>query len=262
MKKSNIIIGILLLAVLSLSAYIYFNTSKKPNVVVSPTKKSEIITEAKLLAKKVDRKGIEHTIVEETNNVLPAGLIDEDATFTNEFVDSLLSETDIQRKQIIALTRVNQTIEAKNLEAVEIIGQLNEKSYEYKDANLSLSFKHDTLSNKSHFGYVFNQNLDIREYNKRKWILGKEHKMMDISSNTKFSTINGVNKLTFEKKEDNFDITATSKALFLPKSGGYAVGGQLKIRYKNLSATGSNLYFPAKNKFVPVVGLEYRLLKF
>jgi hypothetical protein len=60
----NKFIGILLLAVLSLSAYIYFNTSKQTNVVVSPTKKNEIITEAKLLAKKVDRKGILHTIVE------------------------------------------------------------------------------------------------------------------------------------------------------------------------------------------------------
>jgi hypothetical protein len=193
-------------------------------------------------------------------NVLPAELIE--SGYSNTFVDSLLAETDIQKNQIIALTRVNQTIKADNLQAVQVINTLEQKVYEFKDENVALSFRTDSINKNGLFGYEINQDLSIREYSKRKWLLGREHQMMDISSNSKFSTINKVNKLTIEKKEDPFDVSVTSKALYLPKTGTYGVGGQLKIRYKNLSASGSNLYFPATNKFVPVVGLEYRLLKF
>lgn len=259
MKINKIFIGVLLVTIASLGCYIYFTTSKPANSAVPFSKKTEVVTEAKLLARKVDKKGLKHIIVEETNNVLPANLIDQG--YSNEFVDSLLSETDIQKKEIIALTRLNQSFEADNLKAVKVISTLREKVWEYKDTNLSMSFKTDSIDN-GEFGYSFNQDLDIREYSKRKWFLGKEHQMMDISSTSKFSTINKVNKLTIEKKQDPFDVTASGKALYIPKSGRYGLGSQLRIRYKDLTLTSSNLYFPNNNKWINVYGAEYRILKF
>jgi hypothetical protein len=251
--------GVLLCISITAIAYIYFQPTEDKDVI-SDSKKLEILTEAKLISKKIDRKGLAHTIVEETNSLLPSNLINEG--YSNAFVDSLIAETDIQKDEIKALTKINQTIHQDNLKAVQVISTLQEKVYSYTDDNVQLSFKTDSVNVNGLFGYAINQDLAIREYTKKKWLLGKQREMMDITSTSKFSTINKVNKISFEKKEDNFDITATSKALFLPKTGGYAVGGQLRIRYKNLSATGSNLFFPATNKFVPVIGLEYRLLKF
>jgi hypothetical protein len=258
---SKIVIGVLLCILVAAIGYIYFqSTQKKPISVIPDSKKLEILTEAKLISKKIDRKGLQHTIVEETNNLLPSNLIE--SGYSSEFVDSLIAETDIQRSEIKALTHINQTIKQDNLQAVVVINQLKEKVYEYRDSNVSLSFKTDSINVNGLFGYQINQDLAIREYSRRKWLLGKQREMMDITSTSKFSTINKVNKISFEKYEDPFDITVTSKFTYLPKSGNAGYGGQLKVSYKNLSASYSNLYFPNSNKFVPIFSAEYKLLKF
>ena len=92
-------------------------------------------------------------------------------------------------------------------------------------------------------------------------VFRKERSYISLTTNSPYSYINGVNTLQIEKSEDPFDVTATARSLFFPSTGRIAYGGQVKVRYKNAAITDSNLWMPAKSKWIPVFSAECRVLK-
>jgi hypothetical protein len=263
MNISRIFNAVCLFIAVCAVGYIYFNKkSDKPGE--DQLLQKNIVAEATIIAKKTDKNGIQHTIVEETNNILPKNLMMNSRTgYDTAFVDSLLSVTDILKKEVMSLTKINQSISAKNLQASSVIDSLNRKKFEYNDKNLYLSYTPTSDSTKAGvFDYRFNQDLSFIQYNRKKWFLGADHIYMDISSNSPYSTVNGVKKYTVPSSADDFGIKATVKTILLPQTNTVGSGIQLRFRYKKLTATGSNMYFPATKKWVPVIGLEYDLLNY
>lgn len=248
----------LFLAVISVSYVIY--NKYFPTPLVDSRAKDYVQAEATIISKKVDKNGIQHTITEETNNVLPKNLIESEGLYDASFVDSLIAQTDIQKKEIISLTQINQSIIGKNLVAKVIIDSMKNKMFEYSDKNIYVSYTPDSTVGK--FNYRYNQKLNIVQYNRKKWLLGQDHQFMDISSDDVNSTINGVRRLSVLSRPKSFGITLTAKSIYLPQTGDIGVGAQLRVRYKRMSAAGSNLYFPAVSKWIPVIGAEYDLLNY
>ena len=242
--------------------YILYSNKQAP-ITTSESVKNQVVTEAKIISQKVDKNGLQHTIVEETNNVLPYNLIDLQDSSANAFVDSLIAQTDIQKKEIVSLMKINQTIAGKNLQAVAVIDSLNRKKYTFSDNHLFVSYTPDVDSLKAgKFDYRYNQDLNIIQYNRKKWLFGADHNYLDISNNDKYATINGVRKLSFLTKPNDLSIKLSAKTILLPQSGDIGAGVQLRVRYKRVSATGSNFYFPHVKKWIPVVGLEFELLTY
>jgi hypothetical protein len=241
--------------------YVIYTSTHKP-LTIDDSVKNQVVSEAKIISKKIDKNGLEHTIIEETNNVLPRNLITSDTGYDKGFVDSLLAETGIQRKEIISLMKVNQTITGRNLQAVAVIDSLYKK-FEYSDNNLYVSYTPTSDSTKAGvFNYKYNQDLKFAQFNRKKWFLGDDHIYTDISTNDTNSTINGVSKLSVLQPVKDFGIKVTAKSILLPQSGHIGVGGQLRVRYKRVTATGSNLYFPEAKKWLPVFGVEYDFLSY
>ena len=117
----------------SIGYAIYLNNNVP--VAVDNSARNQILAEAQIISKKIVKNGIEHTIVEETNNVLPYKMLETGEGYDAAFVDSLIYQTDIQKKEIVSLTRINQTIVGKNMQAVAVIDSLNKRSFEYIDNN-------------------------------------------------------------------------------------------------------------------------------
>ncbi|MCX2486616.1 hypothetical protein [Pedobacter sp. MR2016-24] len=252
----------LFITAISIAVAIYSYNKKEP-VRQDDKARNIIVAEATIIAKKFDKNGAEHTIVDETNNILPANLIASNQGYDVAFVDSLISVTDIQKKEIVSLTQINQTISGKNLKAVAVLDSFKNKTYSYNDKNLYVSFTPDQDSNKvGLFNYRYNQNLNVIQYNRKKWLLGAEKSYIDISSNDTNSTINGVKKLTVLRKDKPFGMKLTAKSVYLPQSNKIGMGAQLRLRYKRTTISGSNYYFPTNQKWIPVIGLEYDLLNF
>ena len=220
MTNLNKFINALLLFITACSVgYVVF-MHLNPNKPIDTKVKDYVQAEATIIAKKVDKNGIQHTIVDETNNILPANLIASNQGYDVAFVDSLIGVTDIQKKEIVSLTQINQTISGKNLKAVAVLDSFKNKTYSYNDKNLYVSFTPDQDSNKvGLFNYKYNQNLNVIQYNRKKWLLGAEKSYIDISSNDTNSTINGVKKLTVLRKDKSFGAKFTAKSVYLPQSG-------------------------------------------
>jgi hypothetical protein len=263
MTQSNKIINAVLLFITACSlGYIFFIHNSQIKAIDSKAK-DYVNAEATIISKKVDQVGIEHAIISETNNLLPQNLMIAEQGYDVAFVDSLIANTDILKKEITSLMQVKQTIEAKNLHANVVIDSMKRRKYEYSDHNLYVSYTPDLDTAKTgQFAYKYNQDLNFIQYNRKKWFLGADHNYMDISTNDKNSTINGVRKLSILQPPKTFGVTLTAKSVYLPQSGSIGMGAQLRVRYKKLTATGSNLYFPTSSKFIPVLGLEYDLLNY
>jgi hypothetical protein len=246
------------------STICYMVYSKNQSVVTTnDALKKQVVTEAKIISQKIDKNSLQHTIVEETNNILPYNLIDVEDAYSKAFVDSLIAQTDIQKKEIVSLMKVNQTITGKNLQAVAVIDSMNRKKYTFKDNNLFVTYTPDLDSLKAgRFDYSYNQDVNFIQYSRKKWLFGAEHNYIDISSTDPYSTINGVRKLSVQQPDKDFGIKVTARTVYLPQSGNIGVGGQLRVRYKRITATGSILYFPQVQKWIPVARLEYDLLNY
>jgi hypothetical protein len=257
---SKIFNAVCLFVAVAAVACIFFN---KTNVRIPDVDRVAVVAEAKLISKKLDKNGLEHTIVEETNNVLPRNLLLSGEGYDVAYVDSLLAVTDIQKKQITSLATINQTVHAKNLQAVIAIDNLSRKKYEYQDSNLYVSYTPDVDTAKvGLFGYRFNQDLNIISYNSKKWLLGKDRYLIDISSTSKYSTINSVKKLTVPLPENSFNLKLSAKTVYLPVDGNYGVGASVRLKVDRLAVTGSHLYFPRAQKWIPVVGVEFDMLNY
>jgi hypothetical protein len=264
-RTTKVLLGITSFAVIICALCIWFAFHKNQSLVTTKKSKAKdfVEAEAAIIKKKVDKNGLEHTILEETNNVLPKNLMVSGEGHDKAFVDSLIAQTDIQKKEIISLTQINQTITGKNLQATAVIDSLSRRKFEFKDSNLYLSYTPDSdASIAGKFDYRYNQDLNLIEFNRKKWIFGADHNYLDISSNDKKGTINGVKTLSVLRQENAFNAKLTAKSVFMPVSGNVAFGAQVRLRYKRLTATGSHLYFPTMQKWVPVAGLEYDLLNY
>lgn len=241
--------------------YFIFMRVQKP--VIDNSVKNQVLAEAKIIARKVDREGANHVIVETTNNILPANLKDSDGMYDKAFVDSLTRNIDAKDKEITALTQISQTLLGKNLQAVAALDSANKKKFEFSDKNFYVSYTPTTDSLKSGtFNYRYNQKLNIVEYNQKKWLFGADRIYTDISSDDPNSTINGVRKLSIKRTTKDFAMKLTAKSIYLPNSGMTGSGASVRVRYKRWVVNGSQLYFPQVKQWKPVVGLEFELLNY
>lgn len=263
MTTLNKIINAVLIFVTACSlGYIFYLHYSKVKTIDS-TAKDYVNAEATIISKKVDKQGIQHAIISETNNLLPQNLMIAEQGYDVAFVDSLIVNTEILKKEIVSLTQIKQTVEAKNLHANVVIDSMRRKKYEFQDSNIYVSYEPSIDSSKTGlFAYRYNQDLNVIQYNRKKWFLGQDHNYMDISTNDKNATINGVRKLSILQEPKKFGVTLTAKTVLLPQTGSYGAGLQLRIRYKKITATGSNLYFPTVEKFIPTIGLEFDVLNY
>jgi hypothetical protein len=262
MKMSNIINAICLFITACAIGYVIF-TRADTSPVIDNSVRNQVLAEAKIIARKVDRDGANHVIVETTNNILPDNLKETEGMYDKAFVDSLTRNIDAKDKEITSLTQISQSLVGKNLQATAALDSANKKVFEYSDKNFYLSYTPTTDSLKAgKFDYRYNQNLNIVEYNKKKWIFGVDRIYTDISSDDPKSTINGVRKISIKRTTKDFAMKLTAKSIYLPVSGVTGSGASVRVRYKRWVVNGSQLYFPQVKQWKPVVGLEFELLNY
>lgn len=247
-----------------LAFYIYYMDPQPSKSVTTDTKAKDYVqAEAAIISKKIDKNGIEHTITEETNNVLPKNLVKSEGKYDQAFVDSLIAETDFQKDKVTSLSQIVQTITKEKLQATMVIDSLNRKKFEFQDSNLYLSYTPTVDPNVAGtFDYKYNQKLSIVSGNDKRWLFGKDRFLTDISTDDKNSTINGVRTLRIAPPEKKFGATLTGKTVFFPQSGRFAVGSQLRLRFKRTTFTGAEYYFPTTGKLIPALGIEHDFLNY
>ncbi|MCL1656830.1 hypothetical protein M2T79_09490 [Elizabethkingia miricola] len=230
--KKNALITILCLIIIALIANLlggWFSLSQKDRIVKESLKtKVDTVVLEKYISK-VD-SSTHGQFKEKQGEIIKNYITNKYMTYVQ---DTLAPALNIASSKIDELTRTNMLLEGK-LKATRYELDENKKArIYYENKYIQIVSNSDSTIN-----YKYNAIIDIAKFNKRSWILGKEHTYVDISSPDPNFKINGVEH--FKKRID-----------VKPKRWGIGI-------------QGGYYYVPTFNQFYPAfgIGLSYNLIRF
>ena len=227
------------------------------------SQKKEIQTEATILNRKISKEGLERVTIAEAENVLPRGFLNDDEVRPG-LLDSTTSALNIIKKQLESITVINSTLEAENLVLKKNIDSLKRVYYTYNDKYLAVKFKMpDAVDTVPTFDYKYNAKLNYVQYWKREFpILGAKRSFIDIWSDDKRNTINGVDRLKIEQREPQFGLRVQMRSIYGLSSQKLFVGPGLSFDLKRYNVLGYSYYNVNDNRWFHAVGVNYDLIRF
>lgn len=266
MKHWKLIIVALLLfiALGAVLVALYYKSKFDQKTDLPDVVKKEIQTEATIIARNVDKNGLQHVTIEAAKNIVPYNQIDKVA-ISQGIMDTTALALGIQKKQIENLLAINSTLKAENLKAKEILLSTGGRAYQYKDKFINLTYTPsltlDSLD-KGKFDFTYNADLNITQYWKRKWFLGAKKSYIDIYSNDARTTVNGVKQLTVEQKQPAFGLRVQAAANYNPQTGSMGFGPAARIDLGRLSFQGNYTYYPESSRWRPSINANFDLIRF
>lgn len=227
--------------------------------------KKAIQVEADIIARKIDKQGIEHVTIEAAKNIIPVSEVKNSAAVGAGILDTTALAIGILKKQVKDLLVVNSTLKAENLIAQEVIRN-GAKYYSYSDKVLGLSYRPPLTTDSTDKGTLnldyYNSQLTITQYWKRKWLFGTKRSYIDIATNDARNTINGVKQLTVEQKEPSFSLHLQGSANYNPSTGMIGFGPAIRMDLGRLSLQGNYNWFPDQKQWGTSITANYDLIRF
>lgn len=168
--KKNVLIFILLLAV-CLLAWLYINKpAPRDTSPIEQQAKENVKLEAEIISRKVDEKGIERAIIEETDHVLTqAGL--KNATDSAGIIDSLRmlldEERGARRRALASYTQAQAEVARLRLAMEE-----TDTSYTYRDSWLHVDVRKSSPDSPPLLTHRYNAELNWMWYTEQRRLLG------------------------------------------------------------------------------------------
>ncbi len=236
---------------------IYNERAIKPNPIPG---RSEIEMEAQIIARKVDKQGLQHVVLQETNRITGMNELSLDA---KEEIDSLSKLIEIKDKQLREYYATNLQLKTGLLKAQKEIDSLNRKTYTYKDRFIDAKFfTHNDTS--GYFDFTYNAELKHIKYWKKERVfglpIGAKINYIDIHSSDPRMTISGVKHLVIENKESPWNVRLGATSLNLPSLNVVAFGPRIAVDYLGLGVDAQYLCFPG-GQWHPVLNVYYDFLK-
>lgn len=155
------------------------------------------------------------------------------------------------------------SVSQKELILQNQVDSLKKISLFYKDRFLTLqvapAIPPDSIST---FDFAYNADLNVQQYDKRKWFLGEKESFIYVTSMDPRITIN--NKDTFIIKQNTpvFGLRVQAVGGYNFNSNTYFAGPSLAFDVKNTTFKASYIYTPYNKKWAPSFRVEYNLIKF
>jgi hypothetical protein len=247
----------LLMAVIGLCGYVYYLHTRSPEVKPNPIEaaaKKNIQTEAKLIAKEVDKNGLQHTIFKIVKE------IDQDAVdkVSADLLDTI-DALNIARDKIRQVTVVNTSLTIHNQTLEKKVSDMA-TTYSHRDKffNLSVSVPRDTTQPPT-FNAGYDADLITAQFNKRNFpFFGRNDTYMNIYSNDPRFTIRGARTLSVKQDAPTFGFEARAKAAFNNFTGPSA-GPGIKIKAGRFDFEGDYSYYSSQKDWTWGVGAAYRI---
>jgi len=225
--------------------------------------KKEIQTEATILNRKISEEGLERVTIAEAENILPRGFLNDDEVRPG-IVDSTASDLNIRKKQVESITIINTTLAAENLVLKKTIDSLNRVFYTYNDNYLAVKFKlPDAVDTIPTFDYMYNAKLNYVQYWKKKFpVIGAKRSYVDIWSDDKRNTINGIDRLKIEQREPQFGLRLQLRSIYVMDSQKLFVGPGASFDFKRYNIIGYSYYNVTDRNWFQAVGINYDFVRF
>lgn len=262
--KLYVLLGMLALVISGVLVALYYKAKYDNRTVISESVTKQIQAEATIIARDVDKNGLQHVTIEAAKNIIPYNEVNKVA-ISKGIMDTTALAIGIQKKQIESLLQVNATLKAENLKATQIIAANGAKAYVYKDKFVNLKYTPpisiDSLD-AGKFDFTYNADLNITQYWKREWFLASKKSYIDIYSNDKRTTINGVKQLTIKQKEPAFGLRIQAAANYNPQTGSMGVGPAARVDLGRLSIQGNYTWYPESDRWRPSINANVDLIRF
>ena len=265
MMKAKIVGGILIAALIVVSVYCWrLSRELAQRDQVKQKQVAAVQAEAEIIARKVDKQGLQHATIEAARNVIPYSVVREPAVSPG-ILDTTAMAIGILKKQIQDLTVVNTTLKAENLKAQQFIAANNKPAYRFSDKWLNVTYTPGNpgdSTDKGSFDFAYNADLNITQYWKRKWFLGAKKSYIDIYSNDPRTTVNSVKKLTVEQDAPSFGLRVQAASSYNFRTGMITAGPGLQFDFKRFSIQGSYQYSWEDEHWRPAIQTRYDLVRF
>lgn len=249
----NIII-VVLIALCAFFAYKFYSSEKKDPATekIADSAREMVKAEVENITKKVGDNGIERALIDDEKQVAQS-INDIDSTSRKE-TDSLKRIVGIRDNQIISLTSVISRLKAENLKAVNS----GDSVYTYSDSFAHISFNRPSET----FSLQYDAKIDMAEYWKRTWFLAPKKRYLELWMSDPRATINGVKRLRFEPKADNFKVQLKGISDYSGKHKEIYVGGGVEVETRRFEYQGNYLYDFSTNKWYPGFRVGLKLVEF
>lgn len=213
-----------------------------------------------------DKEGNEHIVIQDGKNVITKAELKNPERPPN-IIDSSAANLKIAKSEIQRVTRINTVTRDSLLKARSIINKLTKRvvAYEYNDKYVRLKYtppvNYDTLDQGT-FDFAYNADLNIVQYQKRKWFLGQKKSFIDISSNDPRTTIRGVKQLTVEQEAPSFGLRLQLGANYNPATSNLGLGPAARVDLGRLSVQANYLYYNRLGRWYPGISANLDLIRF
>lgn len=264
MRNARIILEIILVVVAGVFIYKYIKNTreladfKQSNKLV----KSQVLKEAKEIARKVDDKGIETVIYDVTGHKAPVEVLSSNAS-TKGIIDTTAMALDIRTKQLKQLLVVKGSLEAENLQLKKQLSSTHQPYYTYTGNGLTLKFtppnENDSVATAD---FTANVQIKATQYWKRSWFLGAKKSILAVSSDNPLFKINGADFIEIEQKQPTFGLRVQANTAYNMDNGQLSYGPAVRFDAGRFSFQGRYSKYPNDPKWKPSINASFDILRF
>lgn len=223
---------------------------------------SQVQTEAKEIARKVDSSGIETVVFDiNSNKASPA-----ERTFSRRasgIIHTTALALDLRTKQLKQIMLLKSTLEAENIQLKKKLDSSNMPYYTYYGNGLRLKFIPPSSTDTA--GYAdFTANVQIKatQFWRRSWLLGPKKDYLAISSDNPLFKINNLDYLEIEQKHDVVRFRIQASSSYNLQSGRFTYGPSARLDLGKFSLTGIYARGLGSSKWATEFSASYDLLNF
>ncbi len=246
----NLLIFILLVIVAALVWWVFSHPPREPSPIERQAKEN-VKVEAEIISRKVDEKGLEAVIIEETEHVLTqAGL--KSVTDSARIIDSLQK---LANNRLISYTSARAEIRRLEAEMSE-----TDTSFTYKDKWLTVDVTKPAGGNPALLNSTYNAELNWMWYRERKHLFAPLKTYGRFSLNDPNARILGVKHIRIEPPVKTFgmDIMAVGEYY----RGDVQMGGGISIDAGRFRLQGAYLHDFRSGQWYPAFRGGWKLVSF
>lgn len=235
----NVLIFILLVIVAALVWWIFTHPPKTDSPIEKQAKEN-VRVEAEIISRKVDEKGLEAVIIEETEHVLSkVGL--SNRIDSARIIDSLQK---LANNRLISYTAARAEIRRLQAEMEE-----TDTSFTYRDKWLTVDVKKPLGGKPAMLSSTYNAELNWIWYRERKNIFSPLRTYGRFSLNDPNARILGVKHIRIEPPVKTFGVDVMAVGEYY--RGEALFGGGVSVDAGRFRLQGNYLYDPADNRWYP-----------
>lgn len=247
--RNNIFTALLAAAVVVL-LYIVFTIRPYQDNKIAEQAKEVVRLEVDKVGKEIDKKGFQHAVIEDKQNVVKS--LSHLSDSSRRELDSVKALLSIKDKQLSHYISYSATLEGKLLKAVK-----TDTSFIYTDKWATIEYVPDTTDGV--FNFTYNADINYAEYWRKSWFLAPKKHYVDFWISDPRATINGVKRVKIESKEPFTKVDLNSMVLI---DGDVSTGPDVGISLGRFKVGASYLYNLDKEVWKPYFYGKYKILGF